>query len=146
MLKHILLATDGSTASDHAAALAVDLARSMGAKLTSLYAVDPYPYLAVGEMSTEGIQYYMAAAQQEAAAAHAKVQALCNQGGSPVTLHTIVVEDRAVSKAIVENAKSEGVDMIVIGSHGRTGIARLMLGSITTKVLAESTLPVLVAR
>ena len=96
MLKHILLATDGSTASDHAAALAVDLARSMGAKLTSLYAVDPYPYLAVGEMSTEGIQYYMAAAQQEATAAHAKVQALCNQG-SPVTLHTLVVEDLAVS-------------------------------------------------
>lgn len=145
MLKHILLATDGSAASDHAAALAVDLARNMGAKLTSLYAVDPYPYLAVGEMSTEGIQYYMAAAQQEAAAAHAKVQALCDQG-SPVALHTLVVEDRAVSKAIVENAKSEGADMIVIGSHGRTGIAKLMLGSITTKVLAESTLPVLVTR
>ncbi|MDR7375346.1 nucleotide-binding universal stress UspA family protein [Rhodoferax ferrireducens] len=145
MLKHILLATDGSTASDHAAALAVDLARSMGAKLTSLYAVDPYPYLAVGEMSTEGVQYYMAAAQQEASAAHAKVQALCNQG-STVALQTIVVEDRAVSKAIVENAHSEGADMIVIGSHGRTGIAKLMLGSITTKVLAESTLPVLVAR
>ncbi|MBC7619993.1 MAG: universal stress protein [Candidatus Saccharibacteria bacterium] len=146
MLKHILLATDGSPASDHAAALAVDLARSMGAKLTALYAVDPYPYLAVGEMSTEGSQFYMAAAQQHAAAAQATVQALCNQGSSPVALQTLVVEDRAVAKAIVETAVSEGADMIVVGSHGRTGIARLLLGSTTTKVLAESTLPVLVAR
>jgi nucleotide-binding universal stress UspA family protein len=145
MLKHILLATDGSAASDHAAALAVDLARNMGAKLTALYAVDPYPYLAVGEMSTEGLQHYMSAAQQDAAAAHAKVAVLCKQG-TPVTLIPVTVEERAVATAIVEYAHGQDVDLIVVGSHGRSGIARLLLGSTATKVLAESTLPVLVAR
>lgn len=145
MLKHILLATDGSAASDHAAEMAVDLARNMGAKLTVLYAVDPYPYLAVGEMSTEGLQHYMSAAQQDAAAAHSKVAALCKQG-SAVTLIPVTVEERAVASAIVEYANGQDVDLIVVGSHGRSGIARLLLGSIATKVLAESTLPVLVAR
>jgi len=51
MFKHILLATDGSEASAHAAALAVGLARTHGAKLTALYVADPYPYLGVGEVN-----------------------------------------------------------------------------------------------
>ncbi|WP_394789012.1 universal stress protein [Rhodoferax sp.] len=145
MLKHILLATDGSAASEHAAKLAVDLARSMHAKLTALYVVDPYPYLAVGEMSTEGLQDYMASAQQDAAAAHATVAALC-QLGTPVVFSPVVIEDRAVATGIVEYAKTEAADMVVVGSHGRTGIIRLVLGSTTTKVLADSTMPVLVVR
>ena len=145
MLKHILLATDGSAASDHAAALAVDLARNMGAKLTALYAVDPYPYMAVGDMNSDGLQYYMSAAQQDAVAAHSRVAELCRQV-PPVTLIPVTVEDRAVASAIVEYAHDQGVDMIVVGSHGRSGIARLLLGSTATKVLAESKLPVLVAR
>ena len=45
MFKHILLATDGSAASEHAAQLAVGLARTHGAKLTAVYVVDPYPYI-----------------------------------------------------------------------------------------------------
>jgi len=56
MFKHILLATDGSAASDHAAQLAVDLARVHGATLTALYVVDPYPYLGVGESNPLGFQ------------------------------------------------------------------------------------------
>ena len=47
---------------------------------------------------------------------------------------------------IVETAKAEGADLIVMGSHGRSGIARLMLGSVATKVVAESPIPVLVTR
>jgi nucleotide-binding universal stress UspA family protein len=146
MFKHILMATDGSAASEHAAQLAVDLARSHGAKLTALYVVDPYPYLAVGETNPLGFQAYMAAAQEHAAQAHAKVAALCSQGGTPVDLQTRMVEDMTASAGIVQLAKDEGADLIVVGSHGRTGIARLMLGSVAAKVVAESSVPVLVAR
>lgn len=146
MFKHILLATDGSTASDHAAALAVGLARTHGAKLTALYAVDPYPYLGIGEVNPMGFQAYMATAQEHAASAHAKVAALCNQGGAPVELQARMLEEVAVASGIVQTALSEGADLIVVGSHGRTGIARLMLGSVAAKVVAESTVPVLVAR
>lgn len=146
MFKHILLATDGSTASDHAAALAVGLARTHGAKLTALYAVDPYPYLGIGEVNPMGFQAYMATAQEHAASAHAKVAALCNKDGAPVELQARMLEEVAVASGIVQTALSEGADLIVVGSHGRTGIARLMLGSVAAKVVAESTVPVLVAR
>lgn len=146
MFKHILLATDGSPASENAAALAVSLARTHGAKLTALYAVDPYPYLGVGEVNPMGFQSYMSAAQAHAAEAHAKVAALCSANGSPVDLHVRMVEELSAASGIVQTAKIEGADLIVVGSHGRTGIARLMLGSVAAKVVAESPVPVLVAR
>lgn len=146
MFKHILMATDGSEASEHAAQLAVNLARTHGAKLTALYVVDPYPYLSIGETNPIGFRAYMAAAQEHAAKAHAKVAALCDQGGVPVDLQLRLVENVTASIGIVQLAKDEGADLIVVGSHGRTGIARLMLGSVAAKVVAESPVPVLVAR
>jgi nucleotide-binding universal stress UspA family protein len=146
MFKHILLATDGSAASDHAAALAVGLARTHGAKLTALYVADPYPYIGVGEINPMGYQAYSAAAQQRAAQAHSKVDVLCKQGGAVVELQARLVEDVAAASGIVQTAKDEGADLIVMGSHGRSGIARLMLGSVANKVVAESPIPVLVSR
>jgi nucleotide-binding universal stress UspA family protein len=57
-----------------------------------------------------------------------------------------LIEEVAASTGIVQTAQSEGADLIVMGSHGRSGLARLMLGSVATKVVAESPIPVLVAR
>lgn len=146
MFKHILLATDGSAASEHAATLAISLTRTHGAKLTAVYVVDPYPYLSIGEANPLGFQAYMAAAQEHATRAHAKVTALCNKAGAPVDSQLRVVENVTASAGIVQTAKDEGVDLIVVGSHGRSGIARLMLGSVAAKVVAESPVPVLVVR
>ncbi|MGH8846756.1 MAG: universal stress protein [Polaromonas sp.] len=147
MFKHILLATDGSAASEHAAALAVGLARTHGAKLTVLYVVDPYPYLSISQTNPMGFKVYMSAAHEHAAQAHAKVEALCSQGEeAQVALQTRLAEDVSASEGIVQTAKDEGADLIVVGSHGRTGITRLMLGSVAAKVVAESPVPVLVAR
>ncbi|TXH90224.1 MAG: universal stress protein [Rhodoferax sp.] len=146
MFKHILLATDGSSASAHAASVAVGLARTHGAKLTALYAVDPYPYVGLGEVNPMGFQAYMSAAQEHAASAHASVSALCNEGGAQVQLEAKLVEDVSAASGIVQAAQAEGADLIVVGSHGRTGIARLMLGSVAAKVVAESPVPVLVVR
>lgn len=144
MFQRILFATDGSAASDHAATLAVDLARAHGAKLTALYVVDPYPYLGIGEANPLGFQAYMSAAQQHAAEAHQKVLDLCAKAG--VTCQPRLVEDVAASTGIVDSARELGCDLIVVGSHGRTGVKRLMLGSVAARVVAESTIPVLVAR
>ena len=146
MFKHILLATDGSAASEHAAELAVGLARTHGAKLTALYVVDPYPYLGIGEANPMGFQAYMSAAHQHAAEAHAKLTLLCEGANPPVDLQLRMAENVTASSGIVRTAQDEGADLIVIGSHGRTGVARLMLGSVAGKVVAESTVPVLVAR
>lgn len=146
MFKHILLATDGSAASGHAAALAVELARTHGARLTVLYVVDPYPYLGIGETNPMGFQAYMAAAYQHAAEAHKSVTALNEKGGKPVELQLRMAEDAPAAEGIVQAAKDVGADLIVVGSHGRSGISRLMLGSVAAKVVAQSPLPVLVAR
>ena len=146
MFKHILLGTDGSAASEHAATMAVDLARIHGAKLTALYVVDPYPYLGVGETNPMGFQAYMAAAQQHAAQAHAKVAALCEASSPRVPLEVRLVEDVTAMRGIVDSAQEEKADLVVVGSHGRTGISRLMLGSVAAQVVAHSTVPVLVAR
>jgi nucleotide-binding universal stress UspA family protein len=146
MFKNILLATDGSAASDHAAKLAVSMARIHGASLTALYVSDPYPYLGVGEVNPMGYQAYSAAAQQHAAQAHAQVDALCKVDGPVIELQARLVEDVAAASGIVESAKELGCDLIIMGSHGRTGIARLMLGSVATRVVAESSVPVLVTR
>src|SRR3954453_9260652 len=91
MFKKILLATDGSPASANAARLAVDLARTHGARLTAVYVVDPYPYLGIGEANPLGFQAYMSAAHEHAAQAHSQVSALCSQGAS-VDLHVRRVE------------------------------------------------------
>lgn len=146
MFKNILLATDGSAASDHAASVAVGLARTHGAKLTALYAVDPYPYVGLGEVNPMGFQAYMSAAQEHAATAHSRIAALCNDGGTEVALDVKLVEDVSAASGIVQAAQEQGADLIVVGSHGRTGIARLMLGSVAAKVVAESPVPVLVVR
>lgn len=146
MFKHILLATDGSAESAHAAELAVELARGQGAKLTALYVADPYPYMGIGEVNPMGLQAYVAAAQQLASQAHAEVEAMCSRAKPPVTLQARFMQDVTAARGIVETANTDGIDLVVIGSHGRSGIARLMLGSVATKVVAESPVPVLVTR
>ena len=145
MFRHILLATDGSSASEHAAQVAVDLARVHKARLTALYVVDPYPYLGVGEANPLGFQAYMSAALQHAANAHNKVAALC-EAAPAVEYQARLAEDVAAATGIVQSARQVDADLIVVGSHGRTGVARLMLGSVASKVVAESPIPVLVAR
>jgi nucleotide-binding universal stress UspA family protein len=146
MFKHILLATDGSPASAHAAQLAVGLARVHGSKLTAVFVVDPYPYIGVGEINPMGFQAYMSAAQDQASQAHAQVEVLCKAGSQPVEFDARLVEDVGAANGIVQTAEAIGADLLVLGSHGRGGIARLMLGSVSTKVVAESKVPVLVSR
>ena len=89
---------------------------------------------------------YMSAAQQHAAKAHAHVAALCSRAEPKIALEARLAEDVTAVHGIVETAKTEGADLVVVGSHGRTGVARLMLGSVAAKVVAQSPVPVLVVR
>ena len=72
--------------------------------------------------------------------------ALCNADGKPVEVQLRLIEDVAAAVGVVNTAKDEGVDLIVAGSHGRTGIGKLMLGSVAAKLVALSPVPVLVSR
>jgi nucleotide-binding universal stress UspA family protein len=69
---------------------------------------------------------------------------LCEKAG--VEFHPRLVEDAAAAAGIAQTARDVGADLVVVGSHGRTGVSRLMLGSVAAKVVAESPVPVLVAR
>jgi nucleotide-binding universal stress UspA family protein len=144
MFKHILFATDGSPASEHAAAIAAKLAATHGARLTALYVVDPYPYLGVGESNPVGFEAYMATGMQHAAQAHARVAQLCSREG--VALEKRVAQDTTAASGIVETARDTEADLVVVGSHGRTGIARLVVGSVAARVVDECPVPVLVVR
>lgn len=145
--RHILLATDGSAASASAARLAVDLARSQGAKLTAVYVVDPFPYLGIADTNPMGLYAYLSAARDHAAAAHAQVTSLCTApGGAPVQLQLRLVEDVPAAKGILRTALDENADLIVTGSHGRGGLEGLLLGSVAARVVTQSTIPVLVVR
>src|SRR5262245_47771999 len=107
VFKNILLATDGSPASGHAAQLAVSLARENGARLTALYVIEPYPYLGVGEASAVGFQAYMSQAYEHAAQAHARISDLCAQGGGHVDLQLRRGEDAHAADSIVQAAVEE---------------------------------------
>ena len=146
MFKQILVATDGSAASEHAASLAVSLAHTHHAQLVAIYVVDPYPYLGIGEANPYGFESYMSAARQVASETHTKVAALCAQQEPPVQMQASLVEGASVTAGILQSAHDHGADLIVIGSHGRTGIRRLVLGSTANKIVAESLVPVLVTR
>jgi len=146
MFKHILLATDGSKASDEAVRLAVDLAAEQGARLTAVYVIDPYPYAGVGEASAQGFQAYMSAAYEYAGQADARVSELCQRAGRTVDKQFMRLEGVSAVESIVQAVKDQGADLVVVGSHGRTGVARLMLGSTAAKLVAQSPVPVLVAR
>ncbi len=146
MFKRILLATDGSAASDHAATLALSLARTHGAALTALYVVDPYPYLGIGEANPMGFNAYMEAAREAGGKALSRIAAMTADGGAPVPLDSRLVEDVSVIEGVLDTARDTQADLIVIGSHGRTGIARMVLGSVAGKVVAQSPVPVLVTR
>ena len=146
MFKHILLATDGSAIAERAAAFAVDLARIHEAKLTALFVVEPYHAIGIGESNAYGFQAHMAAAQERAAQAHAQITALCETGGAVVQVTPLTVEDTVAYRGIVDAAASEGVDLVVMGSRGRTGLSRVLLGSVAAKVVAEAPAPVLVVR
>ncbi len=146
MFKHILFATDGSSASEHASQMAINMARAHGSHLTVVYVIDPYPYMGGGEMNLVGFESYMESGRKHATKAFAHINHLASVGGVPVEVKTRLVEKSSVVKAILETAEEEHAKLIMLGSHGRGGLERLLIGSVAAKVVAQSTKPVMVIR
>lgn len=144
MFKRILVPTDGSELSTSAALRAVPLARLAGASVTALFVQDTYPYAGIGEANAGGQQAYMATARAHGLQAVERVAAAARAEG--VAIDTMVVENHQAAKGIVEAVQAVGADLVVMGSHGRSGLTKLVLGSVTAKVLALSTVPVLVMK
>lgn len=146
MFKHILFATDGSSASEHASQMAINMARAHSSHLTVVYVIDPYPYMGGGEMNLIGYESYMESGRKHAERAFAHINHLATIGGAPVTVKIRLVEKTSVVKAILETAEEEHAKLIMLGSHGRGGLEKLLVGSIAAKVVAHSTKPVMIIR
>jgi nucleotide-binding universal stress UspA family protein len=144
MYTHILVPTDGSDITNKAVQTAITLAKALGAKLSALSIKEPFPYSAISEMQPVPPQEFYDAQERIAAA---RVKAVADAAASAgVTCIANTVEAVHPWEAIVEHAKAQGCDLIVMASHGRRGVSALLLGSETQKVLTHCTVPVLVVK
>lgn len=145
MYRHILAATDGSAFALEAARHALGLAKSTGARTTAITVTPTWRSLELSEIAVGRLEYQFAAQMRQLAEASlASVRTAADTLGVPCeSIH--MTGDRP-SESIVAAAAERGCDLIVVGSHGRRGLERLMLGSETTRILTHSKIPVLVYR
>jgi nucleotide-binding universal stress UspA family protein len=144
MYKRILIPTDGSELTGRAVTAGVGLAKALGAEVHTLCVKEPFPYGAVAEMQPTPPQEFFDA-QERAAARHVRtVIDACDATG--VVCHAETIEGLQPWEAIIEYAEKKGCDLIVMGSHGRSGFATLFVGSETQDVLKHTKIPVLVVR
>ena len=134
---HILVPTDFSTHADHALDYALALAKELQARITLLHVIYRPP---MGEAS---LLTYLAEVEAEARQAlERRVQRLREAGlqGTYIMVHGVPWQE------IVEAAGVQKADLIVMGTHGRTGVLHVLLGSVAEKVLRHAPCPVLVTR
>jgi nucleotide-binding universal stress UspA family protein len=144
MYKRILFPTDGSEITVKALTSALSLARLCGAEIFVLAVKEPFPYSAISEMQPVPPQEFYDAQERLAAS---RVQAAVDAAkAAGITANGHTVEALHPWEAILDHAKAQGCDLVVMASHGRRGVSALLLGSETQKVLTHSTLPVLVVR
>lgn len=146
-IRRILLATDFSAASEPATRQALALAQSLAAEVLLVHATELPPGLpdvALVRPDSDGgplplRSYVIAAAERQMAPLHARFQA------AGVTARGLI-ELGPIAETVLALAQREGADLIVVGTHGRTGLRHLLLGSIAERLLRLSPLPVLTVR
>ena len=147
MFKHILIPTDGSALSEGTVARAVSFAREANARVTFFYAQPDFPMPIYGEgalIDPTTPEQFAKSASAEADRILERAKSMAAAEGVNADTDTVVSE--VPYEAIIDAADRHGCDLIFMASHGRRGIAGLLLGSETQKVLTHSKTPVLVYR
>lgn len=142
MFKKILVPTDGSAPSAKAREVALGMAKACNAPIVALYVVEPLPYVGLAEVGVPDFANYASSVREEARKLLDDIEIECQEKG--VKYESAVIEAINVDQGIIEQAQTQGCDVIVMGSHGRRGLNRLLMGSVTRNVLSSSTVPVLV--
>lgn len=146
MYHNILIATDGSTLAGKAVSHGLDLAKSVGAKVTAVIVEAPFSVFDVPESRArqlpEEFERHSAAIKRHANQVLGQVAEAAKQAG--VSCDIVQREDDQPYQAIIKTAQEKGCDAIVMASHGRSGIAAVLLGSVTNKVLTHTDIPVVV--
>ena len=147
MYANILLSTDGSEAARKGIKHGIALAKALDAKVTVITVSEPLPP-AVGAdalawiPSKAEIDSFDAANKERAGKVLDEARAMAERIG--ISAELVHVPNAHPASTILETAKSKGCDLIVMGSHGRRGLRKLFLGSQTSEVLADGSVPVLV--
>lgn len=146
MYKHILIPTDGSELSKKAIKAGIALAKAVGAKVTGFYAAPDISYT----IGYAEIAPYLSKVNLEEEAKKQAEEYLSVVGkqaqAAGVEADTAWIVHHSPYVAIIETAKKKHCDLILMASHGRSGLSALVLGSETTKVLTHTKIPVLVYR
>jgi nucleotide-binding universal stress UspA family protein len=149
MFKNLLIALDGSELSDKALGAGLDLARSYGSRVTLLTASDPistgigsggFGTLSAGPLVERLEEAYEAGAREILDAA------LARAAEAGVKADALYAPRQRPADAILQEAEARGCDTILMGSHGRRGLRRLIIGSQANEVLTRATVPVLVVK
>jgi len=145
MYGRILIATDGSELSDRAVRQGLQLGQVLRAEVTVMTVTEPWDAVIIGEAA---IVFPPADYEKAEAGNAARILALVKDIAAEigVSCETLHVKDRRAAEGIIETAKAKDCDLIVMASHGRRGINRLVLGSQANEVVTHSTVPVLVCR
>ena len=145
MYKHILVPTDGSALSRKAVRTAAALAKTLKAQVTAIHVMEPWDPPSGVEAAAFQMPRLMREYERNMRASAKKVLTkVATDVKAPC--ETVAVFGSHPWEAIVKTAASRKCDVIVMASHGRRGLAGLLLGSETTKVLTHSKIPVLVCR
>lgn len=148
MYKHILVPTDGSKLSTKAVKQAISFARTIGAKVTALHVSNEFRAMTDEGFALPSIATFKKRFEEMNAkrskALLAQVETAAQTAG--VACDSVSVTNNLPYDAIIRQAKKGRCDLIMMASHGRRGLASVLLGSETSKVLTHSKIPVLVVR
>ncbi len=145
MYKHIMLPVDGSEFGMGSVPFAIKFAKAIGARITALNVTTPYESITIDAFATHlPGEEYRERITANATAILQKVKSAGEAAGIPIAAYH--VPNIHPWDAIIQTAKEQGCDLILMASHGRRGIAGVLLGSETKKVLTHTTTPVLVWR
>ena len=143
-IKKILHATDFSKASARALQEAIKLAKDHHAQLLVVHVIEPTPYVAGGEFG--GAEVYTKLEDMTRQNAQSSMSKLIERlKKSKIKAESLLLRGSS-HEQIVKAAKNKKADMIVIGTHGRTGLSKLFMGSVAGKVVALAACPVLTVR
>ena len=147
MYQRILVATDGSALSKKAVKHAISLAASTGASVIALKVVPRYPVSFFDGGATLSVETVSEAEKKWVTDAEGQLESVVKEAQSAgVKAKTAVVKSDLIAESIISAARKHKADLVVMASHGRKGLKRILLGSEALAVLTHSTVPVLILR
>ena len=147
--QHLLVAVDGSPTADHAVNEATGLAQATGGRIRLLNVMDPLAHISGFERPDVYSQEVLPRLRQAGEAGEAllrRAQERVAQSGVPVDAVLIENLDARVADLVVEHAKAWGADLIVLGTHGRRDLARVLMDSDAEQIARTAPVPVLLVR